>query len=304
MAKRKSNKLVSLLTVVALLVISVIVGNGVFDDNHLFENAGLRDKSVDVGKMTVEFIDVGQGDCTLITTSDTVILVDGGEVAEAQKIINYLKNKNINKIDCCIATHPHSDHIGSLYKVFEEFEISDVIMPEAPEKIIPTTTTYERFLESVSQNVQNVLPAVAGENHTYGQIKIEILGPVSEYDDLNNISVVSKIIFGDTSVMLTGDAETPSEVDMLKNIHTDYSADVLKVGHHGSKTSTSEAWLNAVSPQYAVILCGKNNDYGHPHKQLTERLKKFDIDYYRTDLAGDIVFESDGKNITLISESK
>ncbi len=300
MAKRKNNKLVSFLIIIALLIISTVVTNTLLGDENLFETAGLRGDIVTDGKMMVEFIDVGQGDCTLITADDTVILVDGGESGEAQKVINYLKNKNITEIDCCIATHPHTDHIGSLSKVFDEFKIVDVIMPEIPEKIIPTTKTYEKFLMSVSQNAENVLPAVAGEMHTYGQLKIEILGPVADYDDLNDMSVVSKISFGETSVMLTGDAETPSEEDMLKNTYLDYSAVLLKVGHHGSKTSTSEAWLQAVNPQYAVISCGKNNDYNHPHKQLTKRLDKYNVEYYRTDLLGDIVFESDGKEINII----
>ncbi len=304
MAKNiKNTKLISFLVIVALLIASAIVSSSLFGDDSLLDMAGLRDEVTSDGNMTVEFIDVGQGDCTLITSSDTVILIDGGEAGEAQTVINYLKNKNITSIDCCIATHPHTDHIGSLYKVFDEFQIKDVIMPEIPEDIIPTTKTYERFLESVSENAENVLPAVAGEAHTYGDIKIEILAPVNDYDDLNNMSVVSKISFGDTSVMMTGDAGTSSEKDMLKNQRVDYSADILKIGHHGSRTSTSDEWLSAVNPQFAVILCGENNDYGHPHKELIKRLNKFNLEYYRTDLVGNIVFKSDGKNITLVTES-
>ena len=254
--------------------------------------------------MMVEFIDVGQGDCTLITDSQAVILIDGGESGEAQTIINYLKNKNITKIDCCIATHPHSDHIGSLAKVFEEFEVVDVIMPEIPEKIIPTTTTYERFLTQLSENVENVILAERGATYSYGQMTLKILGPVNTYDDLNNMSVVAKVIFGETSVMLTGDAETLSEEDMLAFKGADYSADILKVAHHGSKTSSTDLWLKAVNPQYAVISCGVDNDYGHPHKQLLNRLKKMNIEYYRTDLLGDITFESDGKEFIFLEIEK
>lgn len=301
--KRKNTKLVSYLVIAVILLVSALITNFVFDDD-IFDSTGLRGQTVTDGKMMVEFIDVGQGDCTLITDSEAVILIDGGEVGEAQTVINYLKNKNITTIDCCIATHPHSDHIGSLAKVFEEFEVVDVIMPEIPEKIIPTTATYEKFLTSLSENVENVIPADCGETYSYGQMKLEILGPVNAYDDLNDMSVVSKVSFGETSVVLTGDAETPSEQDMLSLRNVDYSADILKVGHHGSRTSTSEDWLYAVNPQYAVISCGPNNDYGHPHKQLVNRLDKLDVEYYRTDLLGDIVFESDGKEFVLLNNAE
>lgn len=301
--KRKNTKLVSYLIIAVILLVSALITNFVFDDD-IFDSAGLRGQTVTDGKMMVEFIDVGQGDCTLITDSEAVILIDGGEVGEAQTVINYLKNKNITTIDCCIATHPHSDHIGSLAKVFEEFEVVDVIMPEIPEKIIPTTATYEKFLTSLSENVKNVIPADCGETYSYGQMTLEILGPVNAYDDLNDMSVVSRVSFGETSVVLTGDAETPSEEDMLSLRNVDYSADILKVGHHGSRTSTSEDWLYAVNPKYAVISCGLNNDYGHPHKQLVNRLDKFDVEYYRTDLLGDIVFESDGKEFVLLNNAE
>lgn len=303
--KRKNTKLVSYLIIAVILLVSAVISNFVFgEDENLFDSAGLRGQTVTDGKMMVEFIDVGQGDCTLITDSQAVILIDGGEVGEAQTVINYLKNKNITTIDCCIATHPHSDHIGSLAKVFEEFEVVDVIMPEIPEKIIPTTSTYEKFLSSLSENAENVLPAEYGETYSYGQMTLEILGPVDAYNDLNDMSVISKVTFGETSVVLTGDAETPSEKDMLSLRNVDYSADILKVGHHGSKTSTSEEWLTAVNPQFAVISCGLDNDYGHPHKQLVNRLDKFNVEYYRTDLMGDIVFESDGKEFVLLNNAE
>ena len=306
MAKtRKDSKLVSILVIVVLLVVSALITDNVFGDGSgIFDMAGLRGQTAADGKMMVEFIDVGQGDCTLITDSEAVILIDGGESGEAETVINYLRNKNIEKIDCCIATHPHSDHIGSLSKVFENFEVEDVIMPEIPEKIIPTTATYERFLNSVSENAKNVYPAHRGETFTYGGITLTILAPVDDYDDLNNMSVVTLASFGNTSVMITGDAETPSEEDMLAFKGADYSADILKVGHHGSKTSSSEEWLDAVNPQFAVISCGLDNDYGHPHKQLIKRLEKAEIEYYRTDLAGDIVFESDGKEFVMLTQAE
>lgn len=251
------------------------------------------------GEMFVDFVDVGQGDCTLIRSADAVILVDAGEAGTADTVVSYLKEKGIKNIDCCIATHPHSDHIGALYRIFEEFSVDTVLLPDIPDELIPTTSTYEKFLDGL-ENVKNIIPAGAGDNFDFGSLNIDVLGPVKEYDDLNQMSLVSKVSFGNTSVMLTGDAETPAETDMLKKRNVDYSADILKVGHHGSKTSTSEKWLEAVHPQFAVVSCGLDNDYGHPHKNIVNRLEDFGVEYYRTDLEGHILFKSDGNEITLI----
>lgn len=254
---------------------------------------------VAVGEMFVDFVDVGQGDCTLIRTADAVILVDAGEAGTADTVVSYLKEKGIKNIDCCIATHPHSDHIGALYRIFEEFSVDTVLLPDIPDELIPTTSTYEKFLDGL-ENVKNIIPAGAGDDFKFGSLNIDVLGPVKEYDDLNHMSLVSKVSFGNTSVMLTGDTETPAEADMLKKRNVDYSADILKVGHHGSKTSTSEKWLKAVNPQFAVVSCGLDNDYGHPHKSIVNRLENFGVEYYRTDLEGHILFKSDGNEITLI----
>ena len=251
------------------------------------------------GEMFVDFVDVGQGDCTLIRTADAVILIDAGEAGTADTVVSYLKEKGIKNIDCCIATHPHSDHIGALYRIFEEFSVDTVLLPDIPDELIPTTSTYEKFLDGL-ENVKNIIPAGAGDDFDFGSLNIDVLGPVKEYDDLNHMSLVSKVSFGNTSVMLTGDTETPAETDMLKKRDVDYSADILKVGHHGSKTSTSEKWLKAVHPQFAVVSCGLDNDYGHPHKSIVNRLENFDVEYYRTDLEGHILFKSDGNEITLI----
>ena len=251
------------------------------------------------GEMFVDFVDVGQGDCTLIRTADAVILIDAGEAGTADTVVSYLKEKGIKNIDCCIATHPHSDHIGALYRIFEEFSVDTVLLPDIPDELIPTTSTYEKFLDGL-ENVKNIIPTGAGDNFDFGSLNLDILGPVKEYDDLNQMSLVSKVSFGNTSVMLTGDTETPAETDMLKKRNVDYSADILKVGHHGSKTSTSEKWLKTVNPQFAVVSCGLDNDYGHPHKSIVNRLENFGVEYYRTDLEGHILFKSDGNEITLI----
>ncbi len=251
--------------------------------------------------MFVNFIDVGQGDCTLIYTSNAAVLIDAGEAENSNHIIDFIKDKGIEKIDYCIATHPHSDHIGALPEVFKSFEVDTVIVPELSDDIEPTTRTYEKFLDGL-ENVNNIIFAVPGDSVEISDLEIEILGPLKEYDDLNHMSVVSKITFGNVSVMVTGDTETIAEKDMLDVKGTDYSADILKVAHHGSSTSTCSKWLEAVNPDYAVISCGIDNSYGHPHSETVDLLEEYEIDYYRTDLLGDIVFESDGKNITYVKQ--
>ncbi len=286
----KGKKGVSLIVTILIIVIVAIMSQ--FSGNN-------SAAPITEGEMYADFIDVGQGDCTLIRTAESAILIDAGEAGTADTVVDFLKEKGITKIDCCIATHPHSDHIGALFRVFEEFEVDTVLLPDIPDDLIPVTVTYEKFLEGL-ERVNNIIPVAAGDDFSFGKLSVEILGPVKDYDDLNHMSVVSKVSFGKTSVMLTGDTETPAEEDMLKNTSVDYSADILKVGHHGSKTSTSKKWLNAVDPQYAVISCGLDNDYGHPHKVIVNRLEEYGVEYYRTDLLGHISFKSDGQQIALI----
>lgn len=277
-------------------VLSLFLTKNFIPIDKVFEESGLRNtQQASADKMYVSFIDVGQGNCTLLRCGGKAILVDSGEVGAAQTVINYIKNLGIDELNCVLVTHPHTDHMGAMTKILYEFKIDDLIMPEIPEEIIPTNKTYEKFLTAVSDNAGNVIAAKPGETYSYGEMKLEIFAPLRDYDNLNDMSAVSRISYGDTSVMFTGDATMTVEKDLLKK-NINYSATVLNVGHHGSKTSSSEAWLRAVNPKYAVICCGVNNDYGHPHSLITKRLEEFGIEYFETDLLGTIVFESDSKN--------
>ena len=277
-------------------VLSLFLTKNFIPIDKVFEDSGLRNtQQASADKMYVSFIDVGQGNCTLLRCGGKAILVDSGEVGAAQTVINYIKNLGIDELNCVLVTHPHTDHMGAMTKILYEFKIDDLIMPEIPEEIIPTNKTYEKFLTAVSDNAGNVIAAKPGGTYSYGEMKLEIFAPLRDYDNLNDMSAVSRISYGDTSVMFTGDATTTVEKDLLKK-NINYSATVLNVGHHGSKTSSSEAWLRAVNPKYAVICCGVNNDYGHPHSLITKRLEEFGIEYFETDLLGTIVFESDSKN--------
>lgn len=304
MAEKKQNiKLIFAIVLAAVFVVAGIitaVSNG--GTQALFGTTGLIN-NVSEEKMIVNFIDVGQGDCTLITCEGTAILIDTGEYSECQRVISYIKNQGVKKLDLVIGTHPHSDHIGSMGKILKYFPIGDVIMPEIPEKLIPTTSSYERFMLAAADRAKNVIRAVPGQTYNYGKLRVDILGPVGEYDSLNNYSVIAKVSYGETSVMFSGDAENIAEKNVLKKKYS-FNANLMKVGHHGSRDASSSGWLKAVNPQYAVISCGINNDYGHPHKKALNRLEKNNIKYYRTDLLGDIVFVSDGKIIEHLEEGK
>ena len=243
-------------------------------------------------ELKVHFLDVGQGDSIFIElpTNET-ILIDASIKDASDKIINYLKEEKVSKIDYVFATHPHSDHIGGMSAVIKAFDIGQIYMPKA----VTTTKTYENLLLTIKDKNLKIKTAKAGNTIIdTDDLKLVVLAPNQDsYESLNNYSIVLKLTYKEKSFLFTGDAETLSE----KEITGDVEADVLKVGHHGSRTSTSQAFLNKVNPSYAVISVGFNNDYKHPHQEVLDRLEKKNIKIYRTDQNGDIIFTTDGYNI-------
>lgn len=244
--------------------------------------------------LKVHFIDVGQADCIFIETSDKNLLIDAGNNSDSDFIINYIKALGINKIDNIIGTHPHSDHIGSMDSVINTFEISKIYLP----KVTTTTKTFEDLLSAIEAKSKTITPASAGMNIDLGEnITATVLAPNGTlYDDLNNYSVVVRLVFGNTSFLFTGDAEDISENEMLSHKYN-VKSDVLKVGHHGSSSSTSTSFLAAVSPSYAIISVGEN-DYGHPTQETLDKLTKSKVQVFRTDEAGSIVSTSNGYTIS------
>lgn len=245
--------------------------------------------------MEVHIIDVGQGDSTLFRTKNECILIDAGTNKSENDLKAYLENIGVEKINYAIFTHPHEDHIGGADMIINNFDVEKVIMPDADSD----SQTYNRLLDALETKNTDVYKAVSGDEYSVGNIKMTLLAPNSDdYKSLNDYSVVVKLEYGNSSFMLTGDAEALSEKEILIN----YSAaklkcDFLKVGHHGSSTSTSDAFLNAVDPKIATISCGIDNKYGHPHSETVKKLDDKNITYYRTDKLGSIVFECDGTNI-------
>ena len=270
----------------------------------LYQGAGLSSPvSAVEGDVSVHFIDVGQGDCELIKTQNKAVLIDCGEKEYYADVIDYIKTQKIEYIDYVIVTHPHSDHAGGMSFILDEFDIGTVIMPKIQESVTPTTSTYIRLLKSIENKNITVEYAEAGKEYTLDDVKMTLLSPVQDYDDLNNYSVAVKLIHGENSFLFTGDIEKEAENDIIENGYN-ISADVLKVAHHGSSTSSQKKFINAVSPNYAVIEVGSPNSYNHPNADTIQRLENKEITIYRTDLYGNIVFVSDGKTFDILTEKE
>lgn len=242
--------------------------------------------------LRVDFLNVGQADCALLSTNGHYMVIDGGNNGDADTILSYLEGQGVEKLDAVVGTHPHEDHIGSLDAIINHFDVDAVYMP----KIMHTSKTFEDVLDAVANKGLKIKSPSPGDTIDFNGLEIEVLGPQREYKDFNNNSIVLKVNAGETAFLFTGDAEETAEKDILQAGY-DLQADVLKVGHHGSSTSSSQAFLQAVKPKYAVISVGVGNSYHHPEEEALQRLQSIGAEIYRTDLQGDIVCTTDGKNI-------
>lgn len=254
-----------------------------------------QSQNIYTGTLRVHFLDVGQGDCILVQLPNgRNMLVDAGKNDSAGTINSYLKACGIARLDYLVGTHPHEDHIGSLDTIVQNLPVGEILLPQ----VTTNTRTYRDLLEEVAGKGLHVTVAKAGVNILEEDgLSVKVLAPLgSSYDDLNNYSAVVKITYGEVSFLLEGDAQVESEKEMLKS-GADLRADVLKVGHHGSNTSTSSAFLGTVKPKYAVISVGAGNDYHHPHPTTVTKLKKAGAEVFRTDEKGTIVFTTDGKGL-------
>ena len=259
------------------------------------------------GEMSVHFIDVGQGDCTLLRLpldneeKYKNILIDSGESGNGKKIINYLENLGISTLDALIASHPHSDHIGSMDEIIRRFNIKSFYMPPFPESLTPITSSYEDMLDEL--NLKGIKIRELKEGDVLNSLtegiacaRLSVLAPKegAEVSDLNNVSLIMKLQFGEVSFLFTGDAEMEEYESIKGKIGR---VDVLKAGHHGASNANGKELLYELRPEYAVISCGKNNDYGHPHNSVLNTFKKIDTEIFRTDLKGTIVIKTDGTKI-------
>lgn len=243
----------------------------------------------------VHFIDVGQADSALIECDGETMMIDGGNVADSNVVAAYLKKEDVTELNYVVCSHAHEDHVGGLSGALSVTKADNIYAP----KTETNTKAYKNFKKKAEeQNVEIKHPNI-GDEIQLGSSTVEFLGPVDENGkDLNSTSIVLKITYGNTSFLFTGDAESDEEEEIL-NSGADLKSMVLKVGHHGSRTSTSYPFLREVMPQYAVISVEKGNSYGHPNEETLSKLSDAGVEVYRTDESGDIVMTSDGNNISI-----
>lgn len=283
--------------IVGVIVAILYIAVSLWTPETLIDNSVETDALVEFeGDLQIHFIDVGQADAILVKQGENAMLVDAGENETRDELNDYITSQGVTNLDYVIATHPHSDHIGAMYFVIDNFEVGQVLMSAKTH----TTKTYEKLLTSIkNKNVEKIVPKL-GDKFKLGDATFKIVGPTyaSNYgDNINDYSLVIKLTFGNNTFLLTGDAEEKSEEDMLLS-GIDLKCDLLKVGHHGSSTATTEEFLKAVNPRYAVVSVGQDNKHGLPDGRVMKLLKSYNIPVYRTDESGTIVVTSNGNKIT------
>jgi len=291
-------KRASLFTTSILMIAAVIFSfSGINIINNKAELTGKTEFTTTEAPLIVCYIDVGQGDAVFVKCGGSTMLIDTGTSEYADTVVNLIEAYKTEKIDVLIGTHPHEDHIGSMDNVIKKYEIGVIYMPE----VTATTQTFKDVVNAVINKGLYVRKPVPGAGFKLGDAECTFFAPNSGfYDGLNNYSIVLKLVYGGTSFLFTGDAGVISEREMIDSKY-DLKTDVLKIGHHGSNDSTSGDFLDIVDPGYAVIMCGKDNDYGHPHAETTAKLIKKGIRIYRTDENGTITCTSDGENIVFMN---
>lgn len=306
--KRKCKEKITIIIALVLFIFSLAMSfldkNDVFTWNDLNNASGTLNGPVNPdSNFSIYYLDVGQGDCTIIKSNESVMMIDTSTKNHTLDIQEALMSLSIDKIDYLVITHQHDDHMGSAKDIIDKYEVKNIIMPKLSEINMVTTTSYENLLKSIANKKINAIPATVGESFWLGDATIQILSPSKQDEDLNNMSIVLKVVYGETKFIFQGDAEKTVENQLL-NSDFDLDADIIKLGHHGSNTSSTDKYLKAVNPRYAIISCGADNSYGHPHDEVVERLKKNNISFYVTAQTGDITVISDGKNIDIQTQNK
>lgn len=311
MSKRKSNKkIVNICLIVGLLVVGVclqfLFKNPTAFWQNIFNTVSFTYSDSNFSSldydMTVHVLDVGKADAIYINCGNKNILIDSGDVDVTNTVYEYLRKMNVEKLDLVMVSHPHRDHIGGMTEIINGFTIEKFMMPCVPEDITPTNNTYLSMLQALSDKGILIDRPVAGESFEIGDISINIFGPLKQYNDLNNNSIVAQFIYGNDSFLFTGDASKDSEKDILSE-NFDIKSTVLKVAHHGSASSTTKKFLQAVNPDIAVISVGPDsNDL--PKTSTIEKLDDNGTKVYRTDINGNVIFATNGDGVSVIIEKE
>lgn len=299
--KEKIKRLLRKISVVSvlfiLLLMAVLDTFGILTYERIAVFLKLRDSAFSSAEVSVHFIDVGQGDSTLIISGENTALIDAGEKEYGDKVASYLKSQGIEQIDYIIATHPHSDHIGGIENVIENFSTGGIIVPHLTETASDDLYLYRCLAESAAKNKVPLIEAFSGMELSLDCSVLRIIAPLGEYENINSCSVVSELVHGENIFLFTGDAEAESEADMIRGGVLE-DVDVLKAGHHGSSTSTCSEFLEIIKPEFTVISCGAGNSYNHPSESVMRSLDSLGVQIFRTDLQGNIIAESDGEKIS------
>lgn len=302
MAKKRRRRRKKILRSIIILVILVALSLlATYFAPYIKENFGETPREpIPVGDgeyIEIHVIDVGQGDSILISTSAGYMLIDSGPSSAEQDLKNYLTDMDVEKLEYVVFTHPDADHIGNADMILTDYTVSNVIMPDHSKE----TQTYKNMMDAFNASGATLVSPEPSYEFEMGAMTVTVLGPVEDsYKSTNDYSVVMRLDFGETSFMMTGDAEEIAEQDILELFGADVlDCDVLKVGHHGSTTATSQEFLDAVTPELSLISCGEGNKYGHPHAETLTKLTAASSEIYRTDEWGSIVLVSDGTDITV-----
>lgn len=252
--------------------------------------------------LVIHYIDVDQADCMLLLAGDTAIMIDGGNTGTSQEVLAYLRRFGVEQIDLMVNTHPHGDHLGGIPTVLNNIPTDEIWCADSTYD----TYLYKNFTQLVQQKGFNISHPEPGTKFEENNVSVTVLGtlnPADKYSDLNDTSLVLMVEYGQRKFLFTGDMEAYAEKQLV-DAKIDLKADILKVGHHGSYSSTSQIFLDKVKPQYGIISCGRNNEYGHPHDAPIIRLDKADVKLFRTDLMGSIVVVTNGQDLAFFLETR
>lgn len=299
MSDREKRAIIRRLLTPIIILIAILLYlpmKGAFRQDSLQETA----VSEQDGQLVVSYIDVGQGDATLISKKGFHMLIDAGNNGAGSDVVHYLKGQGVQKLDILVGTHPDADHIGGLDTVMENIPVDKLYLPESRKD----TKTYQDVVRVMKErHISADMPEIGTEQTYGGNVLLRFLSPSKDYKNANDDSLVVQLAFGRTRFLFMGDAESEAENDILQAGY-DIACDVLKLGHHGSYTATGTKFLKKADPTYGVISCGKGNSYGHPHADTLARLEDEDVQVYRTDTMGTVQAVSDGERVRMGSLSK